>query len=69
MKETKQRQYTHLAQQLQLLQTNLRTTSQQVKIMSKQCNDHLVGQLGKIQASWFMGGNRYFEEEMLGRQK
>ncbi|SCU77859.1 LAFA_0A03708g1_1 [Lachancea sp. 'fantastica'] len=66
MNDTKARQYAHLAQQLRVLQTNLSKTSEHMETMSNQCNEHLVGQLGKVHASWFMGGNRCFEEEMLG---
>lgn len=65
----KERQYAHMAQQLQLLQSNLVKTAGQLEIMSRQCNKNLVGQLGKVHASWFIGSNRYFEEEMLGKQK
>lgn len=66
---TKQRQYSHMAQQLQLLQSNLLETTHQLEVMSQQCNKNIVGQLGKVHASWFIGSNRFFEEEMLGKQK
>lgn len=66
---SKDRQYAHMAQQLQLLQANLVKTSEQLEIMSRQCNKNLIGQLGKVHASWFIGSNRFFEEEMLGKQK
>ncbi|SCW00699.1 LAFE_0C10000g1_1 [Lachancea fermentati] len=69
MNEAKKRQYAHLAQQLTLLRSNLERTAEQIDVMSKQCNNHLVGQLGKIHSSWFIGGNRCFEEEMLGGKK
>ncbi|SCU94587.1 LADA_0G09516g1_1 [Lachancea dasiensis] len=68
MNETKARQYAHLAQQLKTLQANLARTGAQMETMSHQCNEHLVGQLGKVHASWFIGGNRCFEEEMLGKK-
>lgn len=66
---TKQRQYAHMAQQLELLQSNLAETSRQLEVMSRQCNKNIVGQLGKVHASWFMASNRHFEEEMLGKSK
>ncbi|AQZ16141.1 HSK3 (YKL138C-A) [Zygosaccharomyces parabailii] len=66
---TKERQYAHMAHQLQLLQSNLAETSRQLEVMSRQCNENIVGQLGKIHASWFMASNRHFEEEMLGKGK
>lgn len=69
MNESKARQYAHLAQQLRTLQANLKETNRQFETMSRQCNDHLVGQLGKIHASWFIGGNRCFEEELLGKHR
>lgn len=58
-----------MAQQLQLLQSNLLETTHQLEVMSQQCNKNIVGQLGKVHASWFIGSNRFFEEEMLGKQK
>ncbi|AET40489.1 Hsk3p Ecym_6093 [Eremothecium cymbalariae DBVPG len=67
MDQAKKRHYAQLAQQLQLLQSNLETTAKHVEVMSSQCNEHLVNKLGKIQASWFIGGNRCFEQEMLGK--
>lgn len=66
---TKRMQYAHMAKQLRILQTNLLETTLHLEKMSEQCNKSLVGQLGKVHASWFIGSNRYFEEEMLGRQK
>ncbi|GAV56316.1 hypothetical protein ZYGR_0BB00930 [Zygosaccharomyces rouxii] len=66
---TKERQYAHMAQQLQVLQANLTETSRQLEVMSRQCNKNIVGQLGRVHASWFMASNRHFEEEMLGRNK
>ncbi|SCV00489.1 LAMI_0G05402g1_1 [Lachancea mirantina] len=69
MNETKKRQYARLAQQLKVLQSNLQNTTDQLEVMSRHCNDHLVGQLGKIHASWFIGGNWCFEEEMLGKNR
>ncbi|CAR29926.1 hypothetical protein ZYGR_0AD06170 [Zygosaccharomyces rouxii] len=66
---TKERQYAHMAQQLQVLQANLAETSRQLEVMSRQCNKNIVGQLGRVHASWFMASNRHFEEEMLGRNK
>ncbi|AMD21785.1 HFL071Cp [Eremothecium sinecaudum] len=64
---TKKRHYAQLSQQLQLLQKNLEATANHVETMSTQCNEYLVNKLGKIQASWFIGGNRCFEQEMLGK--
>lgn len=66
---TKERQYAQIAQQLQILQSNLAETSRQLEVMSKQCNKNIVGQLGRVHASWFIASNRHFEEEMLGRNK
>lgn len=66
---TKERQYAHMSQQLQLLQANLTDSSNQLEAMSRQCNKNIVGQLGKVHASWFMASNRHFEEEMLGKSK
>ncbi|CCD25013.1 Hsk3p NDAI_0E01970 [Naumovozyma dairenensis CBS 421] len=66
MNPTKQRQYAHLAQQLKLLNQNLEKTTEELNIMSSQCNKNIVGQIGKIHSSWFIASNRYFEKEMLG---
>lgn len=65
MNPTKKRYYSQLAQQLHALKKNLSVTVTEIELMSSQCND-LVNRLGKIQASWFIGGNRCFEQEMLG---
>lgn len=66
---TKERLYAHMAQHLQVLQANLVETSRQLELMSEQCNKNIVGQLGRVHASWFMASNRHFEEEMLGKTK
>ncbi|QLG72579.1 hypothetical protein HG535_0D02870 [Zygotorulaspora mrakii] len=66
---TKRIQYAHMAKQLESLHSNLLETTRQLERMSEQCNKSVVDQLGKVHASWFIGSNRYFEEEMLGKQK
>lgn len=66
MNNTKQRQYAHLAQQLEELNQNLKETTRHLDTMSKQCNENLVGQLGKVNSSWLIGSSRCFEDQMLG---
>lgn len=69
MNTTKQRQYAHLAEQLKELDQNLKVTTKHLEVTSKQCNENIVGQLGKVHASWLIGSSRCFEEQMLGGQK
>ncbi|CCF57939.1 hypothetical protein KAFR_0D02910 [Kazachstania africana CBS 2517] len=64
MNNSKKRQYAYLAQQLQQLQTNLQTTKDEMSVLSSQCNKNIVGQLGKINASWFVASNRWLENEI-----
>ena len=67
MNANKQRQYNQLAHELRELQTNLEETTKQLDIMSKQCNENLVGQLGKVHGSWLIGSYIYYMEQMLGK--
>lgn len=65
MDSTKQRQYVYLSKQLQQLQTNLQVTKREMDTMSLQCNKHLIGQLGKVNASWFIASNKYLVHEFF----
>ncbi|EDO19611.1 hypothetical protein Kpol_1018p149 [Vanderwaltozyma polyspora DSM 70294] len=64
MNSTKQRQYARLAEQLELLQHNLLNTTEHLDVMSRQCNNNIVDQLGKVSASWFIGSDRYFQDKL-----
>lgn len=67
MNANKQRQYNQLAHELRELHSNLQETTKQLDIMSKQCNENLVGQLGKVHGSWLIGSYIYYMEQMLGK--
>lgn len=65
MESSKQRQYTYLAEQLAQLHQNLEVTKTEMATMSKQCNKNLIGQLGKVNASWFIASNKYLVHELF----
>ena len=58
-------QYTYLSRQLQELEKNLEVTKRELETLSSHCNKNIVGQLGKINASWFMASNRWLLHEFL----
>ncbi|CCE64119.1 hypothetical protein TPHA_0G02810 [Tetrapisispora phaffii CBS 4417] len=64
MNDTKQRQYSRLAEQLSQLQDNLEEATQHLDTMSKQCNTNIINQLGKLHASWLMGSDLYFQDKV-----
>ncbi|CCK68277.1 Hsk3p KNAG_0A06150 [Huiozyma naganishii CBS 8797] len=64
MDSQKERQYTYLANQLQSLQSNLQTTRDELEMLSLQCDKNLVGQLGKINASWFLSTNQWLGKQL-----
>ena len=65
MESNKQRQYAYLAKQLRQLHANLQITQQEMETMSSQCNKNLIGQLGKVNSSWFIASNRYLVHELF----
>ncbi|SMN18840.1 similar to Saccharomyces cerevisiae YKL138C-A HSK3 Essential subunit of the Dam1 complex (aka DASH complex) [Maudiozyma saulgeensis] len=69
MESTKQRQYAYLAKQLDQLHANLQVTKEEMETMSSQCNTHLIGQLGKVNASWFIASNRFLIHEFFQNEK
>lgn len=65
MDSSKQRQYAYLAEQLAQLHQNLEVTKCEMATMSQQCNKNLIGQLGKVNASWFIASNKYLVHELF----
>lgn len=62
------RQYSYLAQQLLQLQDQLTVTSREISVMSKQCDQQIVGELGKIHSSWFIGTNQWLQNSLSNKK-
>ncbi|CCH62331.1 hypothetical protein TBLA_0H00380 [Henningerozyma blattae CBS 6284] len=67
MNPTKERQYQHLAQQLETLQNNLKITNGELVKLNNSVNKNMIDQIGKINYAWFFGSKECFEERFSNR--